>query len=107
MPKLIFRTPIAISVEAVDYAVEKRIVALTTETLAVDMALAPLTDPDAEIRELLTTFSERIESLEVDKLEEIGGVFTEDYITSDDLVTRFFGETPASFRSITPTWFRR
>ncbi len=101
-----FSDAIAISVEAVDYAVEKRIVALKTETLAVDMALAPLTDPEVEIRELLTTFSERIESLEVDKLEEIEGLFTEDYITSDDLVTRFFGRNtgviPVNYADVVP-----
>ena len=83
-----FSGAITIMVEALDYADETRTVALNTENLTVDISLAPLTNPEEEIRELLGTFSELIETADIDKLEEL---FTAGYLASDDLVTRFFG----------------
>ena len=83
-----FSGAITITVEVLDYADETRTVALKTESLVVDLSLAPLTNPEEEIRELLGTFSELIETADIDKLEEL---FTTGYLASDDLVTRFFG----------------
>ena len=85
--------------------IETRTVALNTENFTVDISLAPLTNPEEEIRELLDTFSELIETADIDKLEEL---FTAGYLASDDLVTRFFGLNtgviPANRNAVTPVF---
>ena len=98
---------LTLSVEALDYAAETRTFALNAEGVILDVLLTPLTNPAEEIREFLNTFSQLIETVNVDNLEEIEGLFTEGYIASDDLVTRFFGidtgVIPAKFEEITPS----
>ena len=100
-----FSDAITITVEALDYADETQTAALKTESLVVDISLAPLTNPEEEIRELLGTYSELIETADIDKLEEL---FTAGYLASDDLVTRFFGLNtgviPANRNAVTPVF---
>lgn len=86
-----FSDAITITVEALDYAVETRTVALGSENLTVDISLKPLTNPGEEIRGFLNRFSKLIETVDINRLEEIENLFTEKYLVSDDLVTRFFG----------------
>ncbi|MDE0297751.1 MAG: nuclear transport factor 2 family protein [Candidatus Poribacteria bacterium] len=86
-----YSDPITITVKALDYADETRTIVPDTEKLAVDIALAPLTNPRAEIERLLNRFSALIERVDLDLLEEIEVLFTEEYLASDDLMTRFFG----------------
>ena len=101
-----FSDAITITVEALDYAVETWTFELKEENLTVDIPLTPLTNPEEEIRNLLGTFSELIETVDLDKLEEIEGLFTEEYLASDDLVTRFFGLNtgviPVNYDDVTP-----
>jgi hypothetical protein len=101
-----FSDAITITVEALDYAVKTWTFALKAENLTLDIPLAPLTNPEEEIQELLGRFSELIETVDLDKLEEIGDLFTEEYIASDDLVTRFFGLNtgviPVNYDDVTP-----
>ena len=86
-----FSDAITITVEALDYAVKTWTFALKAENLTLDIPLAPLTNPEEEIQDLLGRLSDLIETVDLDKLEEIEDLFTEEYIASDDLVTRFFG----------------
>ena len=101
-----FSDAITITVEALDYAVKTWTFALKAENLTLDIPLAPLTNPEEEIQELLGRFSELIETVDLDKLEEIGDLFTEEYIASDDLITRFFGLNtgviPVNYDDVTP-----
>ena len=103
-----FSDEVTITVESLDYADKTRIVALNTEKLTVDISLKPLTNPDEEIRGLLDRFSKLIETVDIDKLEEIEGLFTEEYLASDDLVTQFFGLNtgviPANRNAVTPVF---
>lgn len=103
-----FSDEVTITVEALDYADETRIVALNTEKLTVDISLEPLTNPDEEIRDLLDRFSKLIETMDIDKLQEIEDLFTEEYLVSDDLVTRFFGLNtsviPVNRNAVTPVF---
>ena len=107
-PQVDFSDAITITVEALDYADETRGVALYTEKLTLDISLKPLTNPDEEIRGLLDKFSELIETMDIDRLEEIEVLFTEQYLASDDLVTRFFGLNtgviPVNRNAVTPVF---
>ena len=93
-----------LKVEALDYMAETRTFLLTTEDVTVDVVLTPLTDPESEIRKFLTTFSTLMQTMNVDNIEEL---FTEDFLASDDLMTRFFGidtgAIPVNFESVIPT----
>lgn len=86
-----FSDTITITVEALDYANKTRTVVPETEHLVVDIHLTPLTNPEAEIRGLLDRFSVLTETGDINRLEEIENLFTEEYLVSDDVVTRFFG----------------
>jgi len=96
---------LTMTVEALDYVVETRTFVLNAEGATLHIFLIPLTNPDEEIQELLDTFSQLIKTMDVNNLDEIEGFFTEGYIASDDLVTRFFGidtgVIPAKFETIT------
>ena len=96
---------LTVTVEALDYAGATQTFALNTEDVIVDIPLTPLTNPEEEIQEFLSTYSEFIGTMDINNLEEIEGLFTEGYIASDDLPTRFFGidtgVIPAKFDAIT------
>ena len=103
-----FSDAITITVEAIDYADDTRTVALNTENLTVDISLTPLTNPAEEIRGLLDRFSALIATVDIGRLLEIEGLFTEEYLASDDLVTRFFGLNtgviPVNRNAVTPVF---
>ena len=102
-----FSDAITIVVEALDYDRETRSFSLKEATLILDIPLKPLTDPENEIREFLDTFSELIETIELDNLETVEELFSEIYYASDDLITRFFGLNtgviPANYGAVTST----
>ncbi len=101
-----FSDAITITVEALDYARETLSIELKEENYRLDIPLTPLTNPEKEIRDFLITFSELIETIEVDELETIEELYAEDFLASDDLVTRFFGLNtgviPANYDAVTP-----
>lgn len=104
--KVDFSDAITITVEALDYARETLSFELQEEHIILDIPLNPLTNPDSEIRDFLDTFSELIATIELDNLEAIEELFAEDYLASDDLVTRFFGLNtgviPANYDAVIP-----
>ena len=71
LPKSTFRDAITITVEALDYARETLSIELKEENYILDIPLTPLTNPEREIQDFLSTFSELIETIEVDELETI------------------------------------
>ena len=101
-----FSDAITITVEALDYASETLSIELKEVDFILDIPLTPLTNPEREIRDFLGTFSELIETIGGDELETIEELFAEDYLASDDLVTRFFGLNtgviPANYDAVTP-----
>ena len=103
-----FSDALTIAVEALDYAGETRTVALNTENVTVDISLVPLTNPVDEIRSFLDKFSALIETVDTGRLLEIEDLFTEEYLASDDLITRFFGLNtgliPVNRNAVTPVF---
>ena len=92
-------------VEDVDYKPYSQPFGLNQGRLVVDVALTPLKDPEAEIREFFDDFSDLLESLDMDNIEAIQALFSETYVAADDAATLFgvaSGIIPENYEDVVP-----
>jgi hypothetical protein len=101
-----YANALELTVAAEDYEPQTQTFALNVARLALNIALTPLTDPQAEIQEFLDALSELIESQDANNMEAIQAHFSETYVAADDPVTRFglaTGVIPANFKGVIPS----
>lgn len=92
-------------VEDADYKPYNQLFGLNQGRLVVDVALTPLKDPEAEIREFFDDFSDLLESLDMDNIEAIQALFSETYVAADDAATLFgvaSGIIPENYEDVVP-----
>ena len=92
-------------VEDVDYKPYNQPFGLNQGRLVVDVALTPLKDSAAEIREFFDDFSDLLESLDMDNIEAIQALFSETYVAADDAATLFgvaSGIIPENYEDVVP-----
>lgn len=92
-------------VEDADYKPYNQPFSLHQGRLVVDVALTPLKDPEAEIREFFDNFSDLLESLDMDNIEAILALFSETYVAADDAATLFgvaSGIIPENYEDVVP-----
>lgn len=92
-------------VEDADYKPYSQPFSLYQGRLVVDVALTPLKDPEAEIREFFDNFSDLLESLDMDNIEAILALFSETYVAADDAATLFgvaSGIIPENYEDVVP-----
>ena len=94
-----------LTVEDADYKPHSQSVALNQARLVVDVALAPLRDPVVEIQEFFDHFSDLLESLDMENIEDIRSLFSETYVAADDPATLFgvaSGIIPENYEDVIP-----
>ncbi len=94
-----------LTVADVDYKPYSQPFAFNQPRLTVDVALTPLRDPEAEIREFFDHFSDLLESLDMDNIEAIQSLFSETYVAADDPATLFgvaSGIIPENYEDVVP-----
>ena len=94
-----------LTVADVDYKPYDQPLTLSQPRLTVDIALTPLRDPEAEIREFFDHFSDLLESLDMDNIEAIRALFSETYVAADDPATLFgvaSGIIPENYEDVGP-----
>ena len=94
-----------LTVADVDYKPYSQPFALNRPRLTVEVALTPLRDPEAEIREFFDHFSDLLESLDMDNIEPIRALFSETYVAADDPATLFgvaSGIIPENYEDVVP-----
>ena len=104
--QIAYSEALSLAVNAPDYAPQTLTFAFNVERLVQDIALIPLTNPEAEIRQFFDTLSALLESRDMKNLEAIQAHFAEDYWASDDPITRFglaTGVIPANFENVIPS----
>ena len=92
-------------VEDVDYKLYNQSFMLNQGRLVVDVALTPLKDPEVEIQEFFDSFSDLLESLDVENIEVIQALFSETYVAADDAATLFgvaSGIIPENYEDVVP-----
>lgn len=92
-------------VEDVDYKPYNQPFALNQERLTLDIALTPLRDPAVEIQEFFDSFSDLLESLDMENIEAIRALFSETYVAADDAATLFgvaSGIIPENYEDVVP-----
>ena len=94
-----------LTVEDVDYKPYSQPFAFSQPRLVMKVALTPLKDPAAEIREFFDYFSDLLESLDMDNIEAIRELFSETYVAADDPATIFgvaSGIIPENYEDVVP-----
>ena len=88
-----------------DYKPYNQPFAFSQPRLTLDVALTPLRDPEAEIREFFDYFSDLLESVDMDNIEAIRELFSETYVAADDPATLFgvaSGIIPENYEDVVP-----
>ncbi len=92
-------------VEDVDYQPYQESFTLGQERLVLNVELLPLRAPAAELQEFLDAFSDLLESLSIENLEQIQALFSETYVAADDEATLFgvlSGIIPENYDDVLP-----
>ncbi len=92
-------------VEDANYQPYQQSFALGQERLVLNIALMPLRDTAEELQEFLDNFSELLESLTLENLEQIETLFSETYVAADDEATIFgvlSGIIPENYDDVIP-----
>ena len=88
-----------------DYKYHGQSFMLNQQRLVVDIALTPLKDPVLEIQEFFETFSDLLESVDLENIEAVQSLFSETYVAADDDATLFgvaSGIIPENYEDVVP-----
>lgn len=106
LEEILFSDRVHIIVTAADYADYENTISLHQELLFLNIGLAPIDSPSAQILEVLGAFSGDIEALDPDRIPSIQSYLSKDYVVADDEATFlgvFAGVVPPNYDGLPDT----